>query len=311
MVLPIPDLLAIVLNNQEPMAKRHRAIYVLRSLSSPEAVKALCSVNKENSPSALLRHEVAYILGQMQLEDAVERLVEILKDKEEHAMVRHEAAEALGALGVPRTIALLKEFATDSAPEVSDTCNLALQSLVWHQSSEAGVESRYLSVDPAPPINATEKDIPELEAKLLNSELPLFERYSALFGLREIGNSKAVNSIVKALTASSALLRHEVAYVLGQTQHPEAAEPLEKVLRNPNEHSMVRHEAAEALGAIANEKSLPLLREFQVDHDPIVAESCEVALDVHEYFSSDQFQYAPEEEAAEFKINNEKKRSTE
>ena len=68
-------------------------------------------------------------------------------------------------------MALLKEYAGDAAPEVADTCQLALQSLVRHQGAGAdgAEESRYLSVDPAPPANASEKDIPELEAKLLVS----------------------------------------------------------------------------------------------------------------------------------------------
>lgn len=57
----------------------------------------------------------------------------------------------------------------------------------------------------------------------------MFERYSALFGLREIGVSKAVLAIARAFACQSALLRHEVAYVLGQTQHPDAADALEKV----------------------------------------------------------------------------------
>ena len=48
----------------------------------------------------------------------------------------------------------------------------------------------------------------------------------------------------------SALLRHELAYVLGQMQMDEALPTLKKILSDLNEHVMVRHEAAEALGAI-------------------------------------------------------------
>jgi len=42
-----------------------------------------------------------------------------------------------------------------------------------------------------------------------------------------------------------------VAYVLGQLQSKTALATLSKVLRDVNEHPMVRHEAAEALGSIA------------------------------------------------------------
>lgn len=55
---------------------------------------------------------------------------------------------------------------------------------------------------------------------------------------------------------------------------------------------MVRHEAAEALGAIATDNTLPLLQRFLTDHERAVKESCVVALDIHDYFTTDQFQYA-------------------
>jgi deoxyhypusine monooxygenase len=45
---------------------------------------------------------------------------------------------------------------------------------------------------------------------LLNENVPMYERYAALFGLRNHGDSEAVNAIVAALQAQSALLRHEV-----------------------------------------------------------------------------------------------------
>ena len=52
-----------------------------------------------------------------------------------------------------------------------------------------------------------------------------------------------------------------------------------------------RHEAAEALGAIeGNEEDMErcraLLQEFAEDADPVVGESCEVALDAQDYYGS-------------------------
>ncbi len=55
---------------------------------------------------------------------------------------------------------------------------------------------------------------------------------------------------------------------------------------------MVRHEAAEALGAIAQPRCVQLLKEFCHDAEPIVADSCVVALDVLEFESSGGFEYA-------------------
>ena len=55
---------------------------------------------------------------------------------------------------------------------------------------------------------------------------------------------------------------------------------------------MVRHEAAEALGSIADDKCIDLLRHYCADASPIVAHSCEVALDMLDFESSQGFEYA-------------------
>ncbi len=55
---------------------------------------------------------------------------------------------------------------------------------------------------------------------------------------------------------------------------------------------MVRHEAAEALGSIADDRCLDLLRQYCTDASPIVAHSCEVALDMLDFESSQGFEYA-------------------
>lgn len=81
--------------------------------------------------------------------------------------------------------------------------------------------------------------------------------------------------------------RHEIAYVFGQLSSPYSIPSLIIVLRNPVEEDMVRHEAAEALGSIANEDCLPVLLEFAKGKDVprVVRESCEVALDMVSGFS--------------------------
>lgn len=47
---------------------------------------------------------------------------------------------------------------------------------------------------------------------------------------------------------------------------------------------MVRHEAAEALGSIASDDVMPLLQEWvtRKDSPQVVAESCQIALDMAE-----------------------------
>ena len=60
----------------------------------------------------------------------------------------------------------------------------------------------------------------------------LIERYRAMFSLRNRGGEESVKQLCRALLEdkSSPLLRHEVAFVLGQLQHPSSISALEESL---------------------------------------------------------------------------------
>lgn len=144
----------------------------------------------------------------------------------------------------------------------------------------AGHANEFETVDPAP--LAPETTVPELEARLFNDGLTMFQRYRALFSLRHVGGEDAIRVIARAMTEpDSALIRHEAAYVLGQMQGAAAIPFLVKQLE-ADPSAMVRHEAAEALGNMwdAQETVIPILERFK-ETDPAreVRESCEVALD--------------------------------
>ena len=122
----------------------------------------------------------------------------------------------------------------------------------------------------------------------------LIERYRAMFSLRNRGGEESVKQLCRALVedTSSPLLRHEVAFVLGQLQHPTSIPALEESLSRLDEHAMVRHESAEALGAIDGssedwQRIESILLYYQSDFDPAVAESCIVALDAADYWGHD------------------------
>ena len=138
--------------------------------------------------------------------------------------------------------------------------------------------SEFGSVDPAPPSNET--IVQKLAATLLDEESRMFERMRAVFSLRNNRSKEAVEILCMGFSTQSALLRHELAYVLGQMQDSSAVPTLIEVLSDESEHVMVRHEAAEALGAIGDRKAKPVLEHFLQDPLPEVAESCEVALDL-------------------------------
>ncbi|KAL2653284.1 hypothetical protein R1flu_021412 [Riccia fluitans] len=277
----VKQLLDVNLN----IAERWRALFSLRNMKGRVPREALIKAMRDDSN--LLAHEAAFALGQMQDVEAIPALRAVLEDVHSCAsIVRHEAAEALGAIGEPEAIALLKDaLVSDPAPEVRETCELALRRIEQAVASTADQDadqSPFLSVDPAAAAPSS-SSIADLRKILLDEEQGMYERYGAMFALRNRGGPEAVESIVAALGCKSALLRHEVAYVLGQLQDKSSTSALMRTLRDSSEHPMVRHEAAEALGSIGDSESVALLKTYREDSEPLVSQSCEVALNVLDY----------------------------
>ncbi|KAI9228159.1 MAG: CRE-TAG-242 protein [Piptocephalis tieghemiana] len=280
-----------LLDSSAPLQERFRALFSLKALGTDDAVSIIGEGLKDES--ALLKHELAYVLGQMLNPTACPTLASVLANEKEDPMVRHEAAEALGAIADPKWKELLSQFSTDPSPVVSETCQLALARME-HEATKKKEDpaSAYTSIDPAPASEAGES-VEELRVRLLNPKAHLFERYRAMFALRNLGTEEAVLALAEGLECQdSALFRHEVAYVFGQMQHPASVPALAAALRRPGEEAMVRHECAEALGSIATDDCLPILREFAKDEERVVRESCEIALDMYEYEQSGELQYA-------------------
>lgn len=139
-----------------------------------------------------------------------------------------QCGEAIGAIGRPESLPLMEEFAKDGRPEVSETCALAAARLRWTMVSEAAApraaprprrdgcggrrlqdgkseddssaDNPYQSVDPAPAEDKDDEDgksdapsrVEALRARLMDAELPLFQRYRAMFSLRNMQTTEAV-----------------------------------------------------------------------------------------------------------------------
>jgi deoxyhypusine monooxygenase len=311
----LSDLEASIGDPSSPIGLRMRAAYYLKQLflnsnSDPliqeRVMSSLCAGLKDRRHGSLMRHEYAYVLGQLRNYHGCASLEELLADASDCTMVRHEAAEALAAIGAPASRRVLQETMEASqhtTPELYQTCLVALHGMDWRlllvglESSQeepvgcACMTNPYSSVDPAPPHPAHATwSFDQLGKVLIDPSQSLFERYRVMFSLRNRGGQQAVQQLCRALTCdhtqTSPLLRHEVAYVLGQLQHPASVHALEQSLRNLQEHTMVRHEAAEALGAMEDawDKVEPILLEFTKDDNPVVRESCLVALDAADYW---------------------------
>lgn len=146
----------------------------------------------------------------------------------------------------------------------------------------------------------SERTVEELGETLMDAGLPLFLRYRAMFALRDLASPPdlptavpAVHALARGFADSSALFRHEVAFVFGQLAHPASIPALTAALSNLDEVSMVRHEAAEALGSLGDEEGVEeTLRRFLHDKEKVVRESVIVALDMAEYEQGSEAEYA-------------------
>lgn len=203
------------------------------------------------------------------------------------------------------------------------------------ESQDEQVDSAFLPIDPAPAHSHKTQtlltSIPLYQAQLTAGEsLPLFDRYRAMFSLRNAVHAakrksqgpavstiqrkeyenlalSAILALAQGLSDKSALFRHEICFVFGELAHPGCIESMVRVLGDDHEEEMVRHEAAEALGAVVEEATesqestgqqvdtvIKTLQQWATNAEAprIVRESCLVALDEMAY-NNDPSQFQP------------------
>jgi deoxyhypusine monooxygenase len=294
---------ALVMKSHSPLI-RHEIGYVLGQMQEVSACKTLEEVLSDASDNVMVRHECAEALGAIGNQGSLPLLESMAVNCTE--VVNSEENDSKHNDNICSKDKLNKKRDEIVVEELRETCEIARDFCKWKAKGEEGdrpqvacacMLSPYNSYDPAPPSPETDNlSTSELGDILLNKSLPLFQRYRAMFALRNRGGEECVVQLGRSLVEddSSALLRHEVAYVLGQMAHPAAISALAESLRRSKEHSMVRHESAEALGAIEGnedemETCLKLLKEFSLpenETDSVVRESCEVALDTFNYWSN-------------------------
>lgn len=129
-----------------------------------------------------------------------------------------------------------------------------------------------------------------LRKVLVSESEPLARRFRALFSLKHLSclqpptdqTFPAIEAIAAALaTSNSELLKHELAYCLGQTRNRDSVSYLQDAVKNTKEDAMCRHEAAEALGSLGFTDSLELLKAIRDDENEleIMRETCDIAVD--------------------------------
>lgn len=88
-------------------------------------------------------------------------------------------------------------------------------------------------------VQIDDQSIRRIGSVLNDKNRPLKERFRALFTLKNIGGPVALENIFKAFEDDSALLKHELAYCMGQMQDPKGIPMLIKVLEDVKQEPMV------------------------------------------------------------------------
>ncbi|KAJ6259275.1 hypothetical protein Dda_6174 [Drechslerella dactyloides] len=293
----VSQLQSVLCDESANLALRFRALFSLKHFGVNGDLTAIDAIAAAfPSESALLKHELAYCLGQTKNPHAIKPLRDRLEDPNEAAICRHESAEALAAIGGADSLPLLRKYLDDKEESVRQTCELAIAKIEYDLSGKGVTEdlqkSAFASIDPAPPLPSSVKSIADLQTAMNDQSLTLFDRYRAMFRLRDIGTPDAIDALASGFADPSALFRHEIAFIFGQMSDPHSKDVLMKVLADTKEDGMVRHEAAEALGSIGLPEIDEELKKYVNDPEKLVRDSAIVALDMSEFEKSGDFEYA-------------------
>lgn len=204
----VPEYAACLQDLKQPIAKRVSTLWCLRTVACLESIEALIKAFEIEQKSELLKHEICYCLGQMDKSPAhvekIEKFLQRILDEDHPKIVLHEAVEALGNINSENTLLLLKRFENEPSEILYETCFLTIKLIEWRNDTENGkteglnlAKLKFTTNDPAPPFNFLKEpkynDVEHLESIILdNQNYNLFERYRALFTLRELNTEEAV-----------------------------------------------------------------------------------------------------------------------
>ncbi|OII71673.1 uncharacterized protein cubi_01287 [Cryptosporidium ubiquitum] len=303
------------LDYSESVLFRHEVLYVLGQMGLKSPLPRLYEILADENEHPMVRHEAGEAIAAIGEDESLEIVEKYINDKS--SAVSETCYLAAHSLRLKRE----KRF------QESNQKNSDFNSDIVSNTSSINA---FNTTDPTPPESSCEvNQIEVLVSDLLNENTKLERRYAVLFALRNIltgiidsNQKRSLNDesvqqfdndkvhfiaggIAKAMETdqTSAVFRHECAFVLGQIQVISTADALSRVISNQSEESMVRHEAAFALGSVGSNDprqseslqkmdklytkdelnrirklSIETLLKYSKDQDIIVAESCIVGL---------------------------------
>ena len=134
----------------------------------------------------------------------------------------------------------------------------------------------------------------DLKQTLLTREEPISKRIRTVFYLRSEKTQEAAEVLEAAIGDPSDLLKHELCYALGQMGLKSSVPFLCAVVRDQAQATIVRHEAAEALGAIGDAQGRAALEEFQSCEIRELGETCHLALKRMEWLQTGEHIPSPD-----------------
>ena len=106
------------------------------------------------------------------------------------------------------------------------------------------------------------------------------ERIQAAFHLEDAGDDDSIKTMGDALfTEPSPIVRHEIAFALGECAHPEIASKYLMKSVEEDENIFVRHESILALATLGKKEYIPFVKRFLNEPELEMRESAEIALE--------------------------------
>ena len=268
---------------------QHEVMFILGQIKRPQTIDYLISVLQNTEEAPVVRHEAGEALSNfMQYKDKVIPVLESFT-KDPELLVSQTARIALEKIKNSHLVSRygvkipgsLEPAAPFSEPEFSQF----LLDRGYLKEGEFFMWPMVLSLE----LDKVQETISNqgklFERVLFDPELHEFFKYRLLYLLRDKADGISLVMLTRVMEKTqrqftSALLRHEVAYIFGQLEekldNPYSKAVLAQLIKDPDEEAVVRHEAimafAEVFGATQE------IVELRSDPLPLVAESAFVVI---------------------------------
>ena len=256
------------------------AIRALGRLKDAKAIEPLLKLLHSDYTDDIME-TLLWAISQIPDEAAANALIELANNKEE--LLRRRVAKVLSSVDHPDVIRVLMELLLDEDASVRIN---AAQSLADKKEPSALVPLALLLKDPDGEVkSAVAKIICDMgHPQTANQILPLLDdenseaQRQAIEILGELKEERAAEKMVEMLTDPIQPHKDKLAAALAKIGYLEAQKPLAEIARKTKEDEMTRIQAIYAVGEIAGDLALEVLKDCALDDDKLIYSSACIAL---------------------------------